>query len=400
MHHGAQNNVSYFPPLNFAMVVKDVYRSAYPTEANIPYLRDIGIKTLVLLSIESLAAKVLKALEDPLKVCIEQGRFSPSSPLNSLSNTRLLPSSSTNGKGAELANTSSAPCRGIRVLRLANMRSWREDALNSGHDFSQRDVMRGLDLAVDARWHPILFACPTGEMQTNVLIGCLRRYQNWSLSAIFNECELFTSLTRSTQSQVLNFISMWVPEENPISEFDIVLRNREWMRQVDASSKTCNPRGKGAVADGIPTHPKAERALPHSEDDADEDGYRANTEELGMNALSMRENSLLNSGNAKSLPSFPDSGTLGRADSSILGGKPSEGFRFAEWYLESLLEFPVLGDVSTQEGERAPSVGSEKAVADTQLPPPHVRYAWVRNPPSLDSRSTFTKESVVEEDDD
>ncbi|CCW70598.1 unnamed protein product [Phytomonas sp. Hart1] len=404
MHHGAQNNALYSPPLNFAMVVKDVYRSAYPTLSNLPYLRDIGIKTLALLSIEALPAKVLKALEEPPKLLVEQGRFSPNSPLSSLSITRLQAPVSNDTKSATLTNSYSSlssTSREIRVLRLANMRSWRDDAYNSGCDFSQRDVIRGLDIAVDPQWHPVLFACPTGELQTNVLVGCIRRLQNWSLSSIFNECELFTSLTRTTSPQVLNFISMWLPEDNPMNVLDVITRNREWVKQVDGRPQEPDQPKKSA-ANAVQTQTKAERALPLADgNDNDDDGYSANKEDATLNVVSSQDSSIQNPGNAKSLSLLLGLGApSGKEISSILGAKESDNFQFAEWYLQTLREFSVLGDFITPKSGKFPLVGLEKAATENQLPPPHVLFAGVRNPPSLDPRSSFTKESIVEEDDD
>jgi tyrosine-protein phosphatase SIW14 len=35
------------PPLNFAMVAKGVYRSGYPNQKNFPFLKKLGLKSIL-----------------------------------------------------------------------------------------------------------------------------------------------------------------------------------------------------------------------------------------------------------------------------------------------------------------------------------------------------------------
>jgi len=43
----------FIPPLNFAMVAKGVYRSGYPNPKNFPFLKKLGLKSILYLCPES-----------------------------------------------------------------------------------------------------------------------------------------------------------------------------------------------------------------------------------------------------------------------------------------------------------------------------------------------------------
>jgi hypothetical protein len=45
--------MSFFPPLNFAYVEENLYRSAIPTELNFQFLNSLNLKTILILSPES-----------------------------------------------------------------------------------------------------------------------------------------------------------------------------------------------------------------------------------------------------------------------------------------------------------------------------------------------------------
>ncbi|KAG5470915.1 hypothetical protein CUR178_02221 [Leishmania enriettii] len=411
------------PPSNFAMVEDGIYRSAYPTEANVLYLRHIGITHIVLLSIEQLPG--------PVK--------------------RLLGSEVT-GKVA-----SSCLTRGpIRIIDIVDMRTWRVDGINSGDDFSRRDVTRALDFAVDRRWHPVLFSCPLGELQTNVVIGCMRRYQHWALSTIFSECELYKTVCRTLRQSILLFIESWDPADHPISAVDMQYRNREMMMQerLRAQKERRRRRRAGASASGA-SEGSRNRAygLGSVEDTAEEEEEEAvpsSTSDLfDKNSLDGKHSSIVSSlqcarselSVASTPPAVdlkvlnPDAALISTSrqrppmmvrraaatrvreeqeqqlNNQASAGETEEqasslqieegtiaGVMWAEWYLEALR---VAEELKTR-AYRSPIMGYGiiDAPLGAELPPPHVLYANARNPPALDPRSTFTKESVVEEDDD
>ena len=424
------------PPLNFAMVEEGVYRSAYPTEANVAYLRHIGIRHVVLLSIE--------ALPGPVK--------------------RLL--------GADITGKTATSCttRGpIRVVVLEDMHTWRLVGMNSGDDFSRRDVMRALDFAVDRQWHPVLFACPLGELQTNVLVGCMRRYQHWSLASIFSECELFTNVCRTLRSSVLFLIESWDPDTFPISAVNISYRNREMHlrdrtrahkerrrhRRATAAAALAKRR-KPNLSDSAEERERDEEDVEDEEEEEEQEGegdeahsgtsdavdhYRvaaadarlssgtrtppstelkaSNPEAAFISTSGQRPPMVMRRAAAQRLrdqqqqqakhqgqqqSSSQDAvrrGGNGADSSTSLSNLVDEregGVLWAEWYLEALR----VGEELRAHALKSPTASwpSVLTAFSEHMPPPHARYADVRNPPALDSRSKFTKESIVEEDDD
>ncbi|CAC9524063.1 conserved hypothetical protein [Leishmania infantum JPCM5] len=410
------------PPSNFAMVEDGVYRSAYPTEENVLYLRHIGVTHLVLLSIEQLPG--------PVK--------------------RLL--------GSEVTGKTASNCltRGpIRIINIVDMRTWRVDGVNSGDDFSPRDVTRALDFAVDRRWHPVLFACPLGELQTNVLIGCMRRYQHWALSAIFSECELYTSVCRTLRQSILLFIESWDPANHPLSAVNIQYRNRKMAQRerLRAHQERRKHRHAAAFDDDRDrtsgsnsfedSAGEMEPEVPLSVmsdllDKNSADGQHSSTVSSTVwtfSEMSVRSTSppmkvkapnpdaafISTSGQrppmmmrraaaaaaAARLREQQDQHPHKKASASeadeqagfvqMEEGKVA-GVIWAEWYLEALRTAEEL-KARTYSSPCMPYSGADVCFG-AELPPPHVLYAGARNPPALDARSTFTKESIVEEDDD
>ncbi|KAK7199706.1 Tyrosine phosphatase family [Novymonas esmeraldas] len=419
------------PPSNFAMVEDGVYRSAYPTEATVPYLRHVGITHVVLLSMEQLPG--------PVK--------------------RLLASEVT-GKG-----TSDYLTRGpIRVIEMVDMHTWCVDSISSGDDFSRRDVTRALDFAVDRRWHPVLFACPLGEIQTNVVVGCMRRYQHWALSSIFSECELYTSVSRALRHSILLFIESWDPASYPISAVNVQFRNREMaLRERSRVHKERRRHRHAAAANGgarRATNNGSESMEDTEEDEeAEEDGEAPHSgvsdvpEKTSVDGkLSSTISSPRRTQSEVSVASTPPAMQLkpphadaafistsgqrppmmmrraaaaaarqrehqqqqradahhhtqsttaerdGRAVLSQLEDAAEAGVVWAEWYVEALRVGEELA--SRASGSTSTGHGLVEVFPGAVVPPPHVLYAAARNPPALDPRSTFTKESIVEEDDD
>lgn len=372
------------------MVEEGVYRSAYPTEANVQFLRHVGIRHIVLLSAEPLRGPVRKLL------------------------------------AADVAGRTASECvtRGpIRVLHSANMESWRLDDMNSGDDFSQTDMMRALDFAVDQQWHPVLFACPLGELQTSVLVGCMRRYQFWSLAAIYGECDLFTRVCRTLRPSIMSFIDAWDPALYPISATNILYRNQE-MQERDQSQKKEKTRFRGHRGS---TSEAAERsALSGSEEVDEEASEDSEPPERGPFSSASSPQRTRSEASDTQTPNHADRKTVNSEANliSTSGQRPPIALRraaaaaqqrlreiqlqrkadddgqasiqWAPWYLQTLAVSRLLNSSAVDGGSPLQENGRFGAA----LPLPHVRYAAVRNPPALDERSTFTKESIVEEDDD
>lgn len=149
------------PPPLFAGVEPGVYRSAYPGPQHIAFLvQTVGIKTVLLLSIEDLqlpAKQLLTAVETPLSVA--------------------------------------------RVTDAA----WASKA-----EFCEGLVADAFNFIFDASCHPLLLTCPTGALQTSVVVGCLRRAQRWTFSSIVHDCGLFAK-SGSVQDRLSAFIEQYAP---------------------------------------------------------------------------------------------------------------------------------------------------------------------------------------------
>jgi len=62
---------------------------------------------------------------------------------------------------------------------------------------------------LDVRNHPVLVCCTSGIFQTAPLVGCLRRVQNWSLTAILDEYRAFAGPRgRLTHEQYIEFFDV------------------------------------------------------------------------------------------------------------------------------------------------------------------------------------------------
>lgn len=437
------------PPRNLCLVEVGVYRSAYPTEANVPYLRQIGIRTVVLLSVESLPASVTKALRE-------------GADKNAAAST---PHTAPGKRGGEAGQSDLA--KGMLVVEVADIESWRVDSLNNRDDFSHKDVMRALDFAIDKQWHPVLLCCPTGELQTSVVVGCMRRYQGWSLSSIFCECELFATLQTSLRLSLMCFIESWCPEDFPVSSTDIASRNREWSKEIVNMAQQQRKMKRRVL--------RQQQHQRHHHDHGDRDflrrgqgrhvGAAAAAEEPGSS--SDDEGDTNTDASVQSSIAAPTGGPETREGSTPVvavegsqltgtGLRPPSAWRrrrpptagsergseqtdshahgadtlpmaatesvachsdvtFADWFVAARLRNHVCcadafpdhhdGDISTCVAWRGSGTDFAFPAVDRDgqrevLPPPHIIYAAVRNPPVLDQRSTFTKESTVDEDDD
>ncbi|CAM9262191.1 unnamed protein product [Sphacelaria rigidula] len=128
------------PPLNYAMVSEGVFRSGYPIACNFPFLQNLGLRSILCLCPDS-----------------------------------VLPAS-------------------LEWAREAGVRMEMCDLGENSHPFVSMPLTamsKAVDFLCDHRNRPILVHCLSGKTQTGCAVGCLRRRQNWSLSAIFDEYARF-----------------------------------------------------------------------------------------------------------------------------------------------------------------------------------------------------------------
>ena len=132
------------PPMHFAMVAPGVYRSGYPTRHNLAFLHNLGLRTIVNLEPTPHAADLLSWIsEHDIKV----------------------------------VEADVAACMEPFVVA------------------SEEEIARVLRILLDASNHPVLVHSLRGQARVGVVIGCLRRLQNWSLTATFDEYRRFAGIT-------------------------------------------------------------------------------------------------------------------------------------------------------------------------------------------------------------
>ncbi|KAI9216538.1 tyrosine phosphatase family-domain-containing protein [Blastocladiella britannica] len=59
-------------------------------------------------------------------------------------------------------------------------------------DIPEDKIIAALAVLMDERNHPILIHCNKGKHRTGCLVGCLRKLQHWSHTAIFDEYRRFS----------------------------------------------------------------------------------------------------------------------------------------------------------------------------------------------------------------
>ncbi|KAF2075218.1 hypothetical protein CYY_003479 [Polysphondylium violaceum] len=149
------------PPLNFSMVSRGVYRSGYPNKKNHPFLKKLGLKSI-------------------LYLCPEE---------YSESNTNFMRK------------------HGIKLLQYRIVGN-KEPFVDIPDEYI-RDAL--VDL-LDVRNHPILIHCNKGKHRTGCLVGCLRKLQKWSYTYIFDEYRRFAgSKVRVLDQQFIELFNLEVP---------------------------------------------------------------------------------------------------------------------------------------------------------------------------------------------
>jgi len=126
------------PPEKFGIVEAGVYRSNALYEINIPFLKQLEIKTVLYLSPDT-PVRAIKAFFDE----------------NNINFIEL----------------------GIRALQPKL--TWKP--------VSEELIKEGLEIVLNVTNHPIVIICSTGIHQTGTLVACLRRLQNWNITSILDE---------------------------------------------------------------------------------------------------------------------------------------------------------------------------------------------------------------------
>nr|XP_043630777.1 tyrosine-protein phosphatase DSP1-like [Erigeron canadensis] len=144
------NGDELYPPVNFAKVDYGIYRSSFPDSANFPFLKALGLRSIVYLCPEAY----------------------PEHNLEFLKSNRIQ-------------------------LFHFGIEGTKEPYV----DIPEDTIREALKVVLDVRNHPLLIHCKRGKHRTGCLVGCLRKMQRWSLLTIFDEYHKFAAAKARVSDQ-------------------------------------------------------------------------------------------------------------------------------------------------------------------------------------------------------
>ncbi|EGV61254.1 protein-tyrosine phosphatase [Yamadazyma tenuis] len=179
------------PPLNFSLVEDRIYRSGFPNPLNYPFLKQLGLKTIIYLG--DLGQEVKKTPKQPK----EQKE-------KKVKKDKHTKEDIWNEYNAWIGTTN------IQFHHLV-MESSQEPFTSLQEQQQARDSLRtALQLMLDKNNFPMLIHSNKGKHRIGVLVGLMRKiFQGWCMSGIFEEYEKF-ALGKSEFD--LEFMELWQPE--------------------------------------------------------------------------------------------------------------------------------------------------------------------------------------------
>ena len=136
------------PPPQYGLVEEGVHRSGLPTTTNFGFLERLKLKTMLFLTPDPPSAELRAFMEEEGVTAVE------------------------------------AKALGV----------------NTWAPISEDTVLRALWLVLDATKHPILIVDHLNH-RASVVVGCLRKAQNWALTSIFEEALRFDSSKTRLQNE-------------------------------------------------------------------------------------------------------------------------------------------------------------------------------------------------------
>ncbi|KAA8917499.1 hypothetical protein TRICI_000365 [Trichomonascus ciferrii] len=134
--------VRIVPPLNFAPVEQQLYRSGQPSPINYPFLEDLNLKTILWLAVEDPSDSFLAFADD----------------------------------------------REITFHHLGLV----TEGANPWDQLTESSIVAALDIIMKRDSYPLLVCCGMGRHRSGTVIGCLRRLQGWNLASISDEYRRFS----------------------------------------------------------------------------------------------------------------------------------------------------------------------------------------------------------------
>eukprot|EP01094_Clydonella_sp_ATCC50884_P015703 TRINITY_DN26328_c0_g1_i1.p1 TRINITY_DN26328_c0_g1~~TRINITY_DN26328_c0_g1_i1.p1 ORF type:complete len:211 (-),score=69.56 TRINITY_DN26328_c0_g1_i1:194-826(-) len=147
------------PAASFGRVEKGIYRHGSIHPINFSFLHALQLKTVVRLSPEAPARVVLTFFKE--------------------SNIKFIH-------------------LGLKAYRAES--SWRR--------VTDDLIKEALEIVLDVTTHPVCINCTSGEQETGVLVGCLRRLQGWNLTSTLHEYRRFTKHRRLFNEQFIELFDV------------------------------------------------------------------------------------------------------------------------------------------------------------------------------------------------
>ncbi|KAH8553293.1 tyrosine phosphatase family-domain-containing protein [Umbelopsis sp. PMI_123] len=132
------------PPEHFGIVEKGLYRSEMFQQSHFTFIKQLNLRTVVVLSPEQPNRHTLSFLEE---------------------------------------------C-GTKLVHLG-LATWKPTQPSTWRPVSEELIKEGLEMTLDAEAQPLLVMCTSGIHETGIMIGCFRKLQNWNFSSIVNEYRSF-----------------------------------------------------------------------------------------------------------------------------------------------------------------------------------------------------------------
>lgn len=143
--------MTFIPPSNFSPVERRLYRSASPMPLNFPFIKQLGIKTIIWLASEDPDDMVLDFVDE----------------------------------------------HDIRLEHLGLL----TEGIKPWDPIHMSTVQEALELVIDPENYPVLMCCGMGRHRTGAVVGCLRKLQGWSFASLADEYQRFSGL-KSERSNV------------------------------------------------------------------------------------------------------------------------------------------------------------------------------------------------------
>lgn len=382
------------PPPNFSLVERGVLRSAYPLDArHAQYLRQhAGVRTVIQLSLEQLSGPVLQALAAP--------------------HPAGLSTRHNNVHHDEHGTTqASSSCAVICVHAVAPTEA-------TGFGSVDSIVHTALDYIVDVSYHPLLLCCPQGDVETSAVVACLRRMQGWCITSALSEAELHTSTgTTAVRREVRGCVEGYTFE--PTHYALDLMQQRKNMRTQLLAQRTHSGEVQGIMRSVLRGEPRPGLVERYRKGRGRRLSVTSDPDTMEAHVKRMED--VMSSSAIGAENGRPQSMTRGESPeaSAALGASPTSAsgalllthdFLRAQASLRRLnadankymvvVSSLLLAAITKSSGELtlAPQRDGQQAASGAMAP--HEKYWWCVNPPVLDARSTFTADSLIEEDDD